>query len=727
MLKTTLLALCVLFCALFSIGQFTYVDDAMAGDCGCHDITQDVTAENGSFYQNATINLNLAFSMQFNVNFGCDDAGGEGVAFVLQTDAWTSGLAGPEMGYGGMGTNVLAIEFDTKDNEASGEASNSDVPYDHISLQDNGDTDNDPSNPNNLLGVTPTQILVGSDNVEDCEKHLVQIDWSPGAAQTISVFVDGVLSLTYSGDMITNQFGGNPTVLWGWTGSTGSTTGSNRQIICTTFAPEIDIEADATYCDGDAIADLTVVSPTTGTINWYDNPSLSPSLGVGSTFTPPSTVGTVTYYATETETSLGCEGEPDSVVITINPIPPAPLISGTTEYCQFELPSPLVAETSYDGDVSWYSGPPPAPILSTLDEYNPPTNFPGTYSYFVTETAEGCEGPATEVVVTIKPQPDPPAVDGTLIYCEDDIPTPLIATPSMGGDISWFEEDGTFLESGLSHTPALTPGTVIVVANETLDGCTGDDTTITITVHPSPFVDVPESISICKGDEVDIEAENNGYDISWSTGDLGTPITYFTDTTTWVYVTATNPLCGFMQDSVLIIVNSLPYVAAYKDTAIGLGQEVLLYANSGAENVTFSWSPDPTECVDPACSEAYVVPNQATVYVVTATDLNGCNHKDTVLVDIKGLTEIFVPNVFSPNNDGSNDVLEVLGPRLFDFDFRIYDRWGKMVYRSSDQRNGWDGTFKGEPLSAQTFVYVVTGETILGEKIKIEGNVSIIK
>jgi hypothetical protein len=75
-------------------------------------------------------------------------------------------------------------------------------------------------------------------------------------------------------------------------------TASGTGDITVIIPPVVDIEANATYCDGDPIADLTVVSANGGTVNWYDNPSLTPPLlGTGNTYTPSNTIGSTTYYA----------------------------------------------------------------------------------------------------------------------------------------------------------------------------------------------------------------------------------------------------------------------------------------------------------------------------------------------------------------------------------------------------------------------------------------------
>jgi gliding motility-associated-like protein len=140
-----------------------------------------------------------------------------------------------------------------------------------------------------------------------------------------------------------------------------------------------------------------------------------------------------------------------------------------------------------------------------------------------------------------------------------------------------------------------------------------------------------------------------------------------------------------------------------------------------------SWIPEPMECMNDDCSEIYDVPDQATLYVVIVTDPIGCENSDSVLVDINGYMEVFVPNIFSPNGDGSNDFLVINGPRLFNYYIEIYDRWGKRVFESTEQKDYWDGKLNGSELAPQTFVYMISGETVLGDQIKKEGNVSIIK
>jgi hypothetical protein len=150
----------------------------------------------------------------------------------------------------------------------------------------------------------------------------------------------------------------------------------------------------------------------------------------------------------------------------------------------------------------------------------------------------------------------------------------------MGGAIAWENALGVNVGTGTSFTPPLANGLSNFTATETLNGCTGPSATVTIEVQPAPSVSVTNSISICLGDSVLVTALNNGYDITWSDLQTGESVYLGPDTTTLFYVTATNPLCGFAVDSILIVVNYKPDVQAGTDTVIGIGGEVELWAVS---------------------------------------------------------------------------------------------------------------------------------------------------
>jgi hypothetical protein len=106
------------------------------------------------------VDLTTAFSLLFKVKFGCDNFGGEGMAFVFQPGAWTQGTGDFGLGYQGL-ANTLAVEFDTRDNQGSGQINNWDIAGDHISLMQNGNIDHSTTDCLTGLPLDPISTLTG--------------------------------------------------------------------------------------------------------------------------------------------------------------------------------------------------------------------------------------------------------------------------------------------------------------------------------------------------------------------------------------------------------------------------------------------------------------------------------------------------------------------------------------------------------------------------------------
>ena len=115
-------------------------------------------------------------------------------------------------------------------------------------------------------------------------------------------------------------------------------------------------------------------------------------------------------------------------------------------------------------------------------------------------------------------------------------------------------------------------------------------------------------------------------------------------------------------------------------------------------------------------------------YNIALTTDAGCITVDTILVKVYKKTKIHVPSAFTPNGDGKNDVLK---PLLFGFRkvnyFRVYDRWGQILFEAHDDLHGWDGTFKGSPLDIQTVIWVIDAEDVDGKNHLEKGMTTILK
>jgi len=151
------------------------------------------------------------------------------------------------------------------------------------------------------------------------------------------------------------------------------------------------------------------------------------------------------------------------------------------------------------------------------------------------------------------------------------------------------------------------------------------------------------------------------------------------------------------------------------DTLIGSGAKSYIWS----PNYRISSLTSPT---------VYVNPLKTTQYIVTGYNSKLCFSSDTVnVIVIEDCGEMYVPNAFSPNGDGTNDILYVRGVCLESFNFMVFNRWGEKVFETTDIKKGWDGTYKGDIMNTSVFVYRLEGKTYDGKGFSSKGNVTLIR
>jgi gliding motility-associated-like protein len=111
---------------------------------------------------------------------------------------------------------------------------------------------------------------------------------------------------------------------------------------------------------------------------------------------------------------------------------------------------------------------------------------------------------------------------------------------------------------------------------------------------------------------------------------------------------------------------------------------------------------------------------------VIVKDVNGCSAVTSVDMTSKDY-DLFVPNAFSPNGDGQNDKLFVRDNCIKSMDFLIFDRWGNKLFESENQNEGWDGTYKGQPMNSDTYVYVLKATMFDKSVVEKKGTVALVR
>jgi gliding motility-associated-like protein len=163
---------------------------------------------------------------------------------------------------------------------------------------------------------------------------------------------------------------------------------------------------------------------------------------------------------------------------------------------------------------------------------------------------------------------------------------------------------------------------------------------------------------------------------------------------------------------------------AGNDTIIAKGQSLQLHARGGDY---YKWSP-PAGLSNPGLPDPMLNWNQDATYTLEVSNIQGCVGYDTINIKYYTGPEIYVPSAFSPNGDGQNDRFRFIPVGITEYKyFRIFNRWGQLIYSSTDFRTGWDGTFKGETAPLDTYIWILEGKDYTGQTILRKGTVTLVK
>jgi len=288
----------------------------------------------------------------------------------------------------------------------------------------------------------------------------------------------------------------------------------------------------------------------------------------------------------------------------------------------------------------------------------------------------------------------------------------LTITP-QGSTIYYFQASNADCSIYDSVIVSFTSSLLLLSGDSTL--CAGDQTQITVT-NQNPLINFtylwsPSSIISSQPNETNVVVNP--------------------PTTQYLYVTASASNGCLIEDSILISVSDLgniPVVAAASEYIVVEGTTVTLTGTpSAGYNIT--WTPI-TGVSNPSIAQTTANMTSTTLFNYSVTD-GICLKSDTVLVKVLefvcGDPFVFIPNAFSPNKDGENDILYVRGILVDKMTFRVFDRWGEMVFESTNPANGWDGSFKGKFCDPDVFDYYLDVTCIDGQKNLIKGNITLLK
>jgi len=183
-----------------------------------------------------------------------------------------------------------------------------------------------------------------------------------------------------------------------------------------------------------------------------------------------------------------------------------------------------------------------------------------------------------------------------------------------------------------------------------------------------------------------------------------------------------NEFCG-NSATVSIIVNPNPTVFAGRDSTFNLDEPMFINASGTG---TLTWiSGEGIFCY--VCPNTKITATYSGCYIIQTVNEFGCKASDEVCIDITTDYGVYLPNSFTPNDDGLNDMFLIFGYSISDVTMDIFDRWGEKLFSSNDQKLGWNGMYKGTSCKSDVYVYKVSYKGLDGKKHFKTGHVSISK
>jgi gliding motility-associated-like protein len=316
-----------------------------------------------------------------------------------------------------------------------------------------------------------------------------------------------------------------------------------------------------------------------------------------------------------------------------------------------------------------------------------------------------------------------PSGDTLLTFCEVD-PIPLASVQSSSSPITWYSDESltSVVATGLSYQSSLENDTLYVTA--TSGACESEALEIIIQQIGLLTAEIitPSDTSLCSGQPIELTSTANNQN-SWNTGSTASSITV---TSAGTYTLTRTGQCNTATDQ--IIITGIP-VTANLTTDVDSGY-VILPVNVTDQSVngeTYSWTLN-GEPITFTAPGTLTFPDSGTfVLELVVSNSTGCYDSDSAV--IKVLSDkllLVVPNVFTPNSDGFNDLFQVKYNAVKTFQARVFNRWGKQLYSWENVSAGWDGLHNTEKVPDGTYFFIISGTDIKDQPFEEKGTVTLL-
>ena len=416
----------------------------------------------------------------------------------------------------------------------------------------------------------------------------------------------------------------------------------------------------------------------------------------------------------------------DTITNTVNIVDkPVMTVTNDTLICSVDNLN-LSASSSIPGTYTWS----PNYNITNVNIPNPVVSPRVNTTYYVSYTDNfGCNNRDSVVVRVVDSVSMKIKLDTTI--CRTD----GIALPLISNALTYTWSPSTYLNNTNTQNPIATPliGSIKYYVRGNIGSCFDKDS-ITVNTVPYPTVFAGADTLICWGTDAFLHA-SGGSSYTWSpvsylsNPNIPNPIAQSPDAVFIDYIVNVTDTFGCpkpVADTIRVNIDKIVANAGPRDTAVVAGQPLQLNATGSS---IYLWTPVTTWLSNANIPNPVSNPLDDIEYVVRVSNAIGCFDTDTIKVRYYTvLPDFFVPSAFSPNGDGLNDVLKPIALGLRSVDkFIIFNRWGQLVYSTSQIGEGWNGKRGGKVQEAGTYVWYAEGTDYTNKKLTKKGNVILIQ
>jgi gliding motility-associated-like protein len=450
------------------------------------------------------------------------------------------------------------------------------------------------------------------------------------------------------------------------------------------------------------------------------------SLNRNDIFNPIATPSESTTYEVIITNIFGCSIT-DAVTIDVFPYPDTQL-PDTLKICSGE-------STTITSDIQYNYQWTPSTGLSCDDCHNPVANPQQSTLFIATVTTPvGCTV-YDSVFVKVNPLPFVYAGDNFTICKKDSITLQAAALNNV--TISWQPPTGLSNPNVLNPKASPLSSTLYHIHVTDANGCRNTDDVFVEIINQVAFK-LDDELKVCKGQSVTLRPDSlfvsdAGVKYIWHPRALfenhqAKEQTFIPTQDETIMLIIESGNCIPDTQRVFIDVVPAPSVTIRAPEIVIAGERFQMTASAFRAD-TYEWTPDSNlSCA--TCAEVWASIQEPTMFHVKVADVNGCTAEDSAYVQMLADcgASIFIPNSFTPNGDEINDrfcvrSLELHGIRIF----RVFNRWGQLVFETDDIHQCWDGKFNGKSVNPDVYVYYVEGICTNGRYKMLKGNVTVIK